>query len=169
MKRVASVLFIVVGFAVIITGVIVYSQKNVFNQSGDATLPESLAGLRLENSTFGRTAVAEIVRLHDEEFPLTSGAAGSYGGNGEVKLWVAGTESEISASKLVSAMRDAISVGNSPFQPINEISRKGRKVYHLTGMGQGHYYFRAGSLVVWLAEEADLADQVLEEVLEFYP
>ncbi len=169
MKRVASVLFIVVGFAIIITGVIVYSQKNVFSQPGDAELPKSLVGLRLENSIFGRTAVNEIVRLHDGAFPLTSGAAGSYGGNGEVKLWAAGTESGVSASKLVSAMRDAISAGDSPFQPINETSLKGRKVYYLTGMGQRHYYFRAGSMVVWLAAEPDLADQVLEEVLEFYP
>ncbi len=168
MKRVASVFFIVVGFAVIITGVIVYSQKNVVSQPEDATLPESLAGLRLENSTYGRTAVAEIVRLHNEEFPLTSGAAGSYGGNGEVRLWVAGTESGISASKLVAAMRDAISVGDSPFQPIDEISQEGRKIYNLTGMGLRHYYFRAGPLVVWLAAEPDLADQILEEVLEFY-
>jgi len=167
-KRLAPVLLIAAGFA-IISGVIVYSLVNAPARPDDATLPEALAGLRVENSTFGRDAVAEIVRMHDDAFPITSGAAGSYGGNGEAKLWVAGTESVMSASRLVSAMRDAISVGDSPFQPIDEISLKGRKIYVLTGMGQRHYYFQAGSWVVWLAVELDIAEQVIEAALEFYP
>ncbi|OGO15895.1 MAG: hypothetical protein A2Z14_14970 [Chloroflexi bacterium RBG_16_48_8] len=162
-KRVSPALIVGVGFAFIIIGVITYAQKNPPALTREASLPISLAGLSLVNSSYSQTAIAEIVGLHNEKFPLTSGATGVYGVDGEVKLWVTGTTSDLSASSLVLAMRDAISVGDSPFQPINEISHQGRKVYHLTGIGQRHYYFQAGYLEVWLAVEPDLADQVLRK------
>jgi hypothetical protein len=36
-------------------------------------------------------------------------------------------------------------------------------------MGQRHFYFQSGSLVVWLAADDTLAEPALEQVAAFYP
>jgi hypothetical protein len=66
-------------------------------------------------------------------------------------------------------MKDKIAEGNSPFTPTGERPDGSRVIYELGGMGQKHFYFQSGDLLIWLAADVDLAEQALGQVLVFYP
>ncbi|NIS80317.1 MAG: hypothetical protein GTO14_08955 [Anaerolineales bacterium] len=168
MRRSVPILVMALGLTVILFGVIAARYSRLLASPGDAPLPMSIAGLLLEDFAFGEEAVVEITRLHRAEFPLTSGAMGSYGGHAEIRLWSTGTVNRLVAAKMVSAMRNAIGAGNAPFISVSEANYNGRTIYRVDGMGQQHYYFHVGDFVIWFAAESSLADQALDEVLEFY-
>ena len=73
------------------------------------------------------------------------------------------------AKQILVQMRDKIAEGNSPFTPIAERNINGRMVYELDGLGQKHYYYQSGDLIVWLAANEEEAEQALAESLAFYP
>ncbi len=133
-------------------------------------VPDSVAGMSLTQKTVGPEAVAEVTRLHGKEFPLTSGAMATYGGDGAVTLWVSGVPASPIAGEMVRAMTEKIAEGRSPFTPTGTHDMDGRTVYELVGMGQRHFYFQSGSLVIWLAAPAGegLAETALAEALKFY-
>ena len=131
-------------------------------------LPDRLAGLPLTMEMTGAQATEEFDMLHNEHFPLTSGAVGIYGDR-KAALWVGGAPFDFMATSLVTAMRDKIAEGNSPFTPVAEIRNGGRTVYVLEGTGQRHYYFQSENLVIWLASDPAFADQALQQILEAYP
>jgi hypothetical protein len=92
---------------------------------------------------------------------------GVYGG-GAATLWVSGSPAAPMAAAMVRAMRDKIAEGRSPFTPLGTRSLSGSEIYELTGMGQSHFYFRTGALVVWLAADKALAESALQEAVTFY-
>ncbi len=116
----------------------------------------------------GVQATEEFANLHNNHFPLTSGAVGIYG-NRQAALWAGGAPFKLLTSRLVIAMRDKIAEGQSPFTPIREIEQNGRTIYELEGMGQKHYYFQSQNLVIWLASDPAFADKALQQILEAYP
>jgi hypothetical protein len=125
----------------------------------------------LTQSLIGEKAIAEFTRLHGNDFPLTSGAVGMYGSDHFVTLWVAGGPFKPVADRLLEAMHDKIagSTGESPFIPVGELLDGTRTVYELDGMGQKHYYFQSGKLIIWLAVNPLRTEEVLTTVLKFYP
>ncbi len=131
-------------------------------------VPQELAGRELTGQETGVAAVAEILRLHGKDFPLTSGAMAIYG-DGAATLWVSGVPAAPVAAELVRVMRDKIAEGRSPFRPLETRELVDRTVYVLEGMGQRHFYFQAGALVIWLAADEVLAEQALLETRLFYP
>lgn len=131
-------------------------------------LPQALAGFALDSAAYGPEAVAGVTRLHGKSFALVSGAEGTYGG-GRATVWAAQAADAAAAAGLLSDMRARIAQGNSPFQPLADRQAAGRTVYALDGMGQKHFYFQSGALVVWLAADAGSADQALAAALAFYP
>jgi hypothetical protein len=133
----------------------------------DVAVPGSLAGERLTQQEAGVEAVEDITRLHGKEFPISAGAMGLYGG-GAATLWVSGSPAAPMAAAMVRAMRDKIAEGRSPFTLLGTRSLSGSEIYELTGMGQSHFYFQAGALVVWLAADEALAEAALQEALTFY-
>ncbi len=168
-KRVPAVILIVLGLALV-----VFALFNPFDWGEEQdlpslSLPDQVAGLTLSESVSGEQALEEITFLHGKEFELISGIRGTYGGIGQVTIWVAGTNRGSDAADLVDLMRDKIAEGNSPFQPTGKNLDGDRVVYELTGMGQAHFYFQSGNLVVWLAADENLAVTALEETLEFFP
>ncbi len=86
-----------------------------------------------------------------------------------VMLWVTGTPAQPLAAKMISDMEAAIEKAESPFTPLGVRNVSDRKVHELSGMGQQHFYFRSGALVVWLAADAAVAETALVEALDFYP
>ncbi len=84
-------------------------------------------------------------------------------------IWAAGTASTNETRRLLEEMRDKIAQGGSPFQPTGVRSIANREIYALDGMGQKHFYFQSGKTLVWLAANAEIADQALEQTLDFYP
>jgi hypothetical protein len=137
-------------------------------QAGEATVPDALVGLPLREKAVGADAVAEVGRLHGREFPLITGAVATYGVNGQFTLWVTGADSEASAAEIVAAMTDRIAEGGSPFRLMGRRQLGTNTAHELNGLGQRHFYFQAGSLVVWLAAEERLAEAALAEVAAFY-
>jgi hypothetical protein len=144
----------------------------VFHQAvahpGSAPLPDTLAGLQLVDSIYHGRAVDAINRLHGLDFSLSSAAVGAYQGQAGAILWVSGAPTSWHAMSLTKDMRDRIAEGNNPYTPLGEREVGGTVVYALEGLGQRHYYFRAGSLMVWLAVDEELAEAALQECLSFY-
>lgn len=163
--------FIVIGFGAVL--LLMGSGTLLFNQAvrsaGASLLPSQVANQRVTIKNEGWQAIDEFRRLHQQEFPLTAGAVGVYGLKREVKLWVGEALFEFMASRMVTGMRDKIAEGNSPFTPTEERQQAGRTVYVLDGMGQKHFYFHTGKLIVWLAANEEIAEQALQDTLEFYP
>lgn len=170
MRRLGPVLLLIAGVLLVAGGAGYWWFERQIAAPEAAVLPPELAGLSLAEASYGPEAVANVTRLHDQSFPLTSGAHGQYGRSGETAmLWVTGTPARLVASRMVGEMEAAIVRGNSPFQPAGTRQVNGRTVYELTGMGQRHYYFRSGTAVVWLAVDDALAEVALVETLTFYP
>jgi hypothetical protein len=133
------------------------------------TSSEQVTNLRLSVKSTGQQAVWELTRLHQKEFPLASAAVGSYGAEHQVTLWVSGAPIRSLAGRMLATMRDKIAEGRSPFTSLGEIKDGNRLIYVLVGMGQKHFYFQSGKLLIWMAASPELADQALAEVLKFYP
>jgi hypothetical protein len=161
---------IVLGALLLVISLGYWTYAEVLANPSAVAVPDAVAGLPLTQKTVGPEAVAEVTQLHAKEFPLTSGAMAMYG-NGAVTLWVSGAPASFIASEMVRAMTDKIAEGRSPFTPMGTREVGGRTIYELTGMGQQHFYFQSGSLVVWLAARAGeaIAEQALGETLQFYP
>jgi hypothetical protein len=167
-RRTTAVGLIVFG-VVLVVFAILYPFDTADEDGTAIPLPGAVAGIPLLTASTGRQAIDEIESLHGQDFVLTDGARGSYGDNGEVTLWVSASASESAASQLLIAMYDKISKGNSSFEPMGEKDMDGRTVYQLEGMGQTHYYFQSGNLVIWLAGTSSLMDEALAQLLVFYP
>jgi hypothetical protein len=166
--RLASLALISVGAVIVIAASASLLYFRALNSPGDAPLPDSLAGFKLQASSYGDQALDEVSRLHGKSFPLISGSVGWYGFRNEVTLWTAGAVTGIVAAKMIDDMETKIGQGNSPFIPTRELVLDRRSINELSGMGQRHFFFQAGSLVIWLAADPELADQALAEALRFY-
>ncbi len=138
-------------------------------QAADANvLPNQLAGLERIDYQTGAQAIAGFENLHSKQFPLISGAIGTYGDR-QITVWIAGTYSESSASLMVESMREKIAEGNSPFTPLTQTNNNNRSVYVLDRYGAKTFYFQSKNLVIWVAVEPALADTVIQQTLEVYP
>jgi hypothetical protein len=168
MKRSLSLALILLGTLIVIAAFGWAYVENSLSHPASLTLPVQLAGLPRASQMTGRQALADFSNLHGEQFPLTSGAVGTYGNN-QATLWVAGAPLNLIAARLVTAMRDKIAEGNSPFTPSGENQDNKRTIYALEGMGQKHFYFQSHNLVIWLAVDADIADASIQQLKEIYP
>ena len=129
-------------------------------------LPPVLGELPLQDFSSGEEALAEINRLHGEELSIIDGYVGSYSdGARSVTLWIAGSDDP---DGLLRQMLGAIEGGDTPFSAPRKVEGLGREVYRSEGMGQAHYIWVEGDLLIWMALEGFAADEgmkVLEEAL----
>ena len=169
-KRLLPLILITVGLLLAAAGFAYWQFTSAVDDPDRAPVPETIAGLSLTRARYGPEAVAEVTRLHDKSFPLSSGAAAMYGQSGEmVMLWVTGTPAQPLAAKMISDMEAAIEKAESPFTPVGVRTISERTVHELTGMGQRHFYFQSAASVVWLAADTAVAETALAEALNFYP
>ena len=169
MKRILAVLLVTLGLFTVFFSLGYFMLTRAFVHPSAAPLPDQIADLPRITLVYGAEAVVEINRLHGKEFLLTSGAVGVYGTKNQATLWVSGAPLEIVAQQILIAMRDKIAEGNSPFQQTGERQDVERIVYELDGLGQKHFYFRSGKLIVWVGVDEPYADRVLVDILEFFP
>lgn len=170
LKRHTPILFLALGLLLILAGVVYSQVSQAIANPGAAPLPQAVVGQPRLRASFGSEAIAEVSRLHGQEFPLSSGAVATYGRPGaSVTLWIAGSPARLMAVRMVAQMEDAIATAESPFTPLGVRQMDGRDVYELSGMGQRHFYFRSADLVVWLATDEDVAEAALDEISAFYP
>jgi len=166
MRRFISIRLIATGI-LLIAGVMTWLYVgNLTSQPAEVSLPDSIAGLHITNLTTGAQAAVEFKNLHGKQFPITSGAIGVYG-NREITLWAAGAPLDFIASRMVEAMREKITEGNSPFTPIEQFNEGKRTIYVLEGMGQKHFYFQSKNLIIWLAVDPALADIAIHKPWRF--
>jgi hypothetical protein len=120
MKRLFPLALMGLGLLLIMVTAGFWSFNQKVQHPSSAPLPEAVAGLRLTGSVQGDQAIAEFARLHDDNFPLMSGAVGMYGDDHSATLWVAGAPFKPMAGRMLSAMRDKITStsGRSPFSPV---------------------------------------------------
>jgi hypothetical protein len=168
-RRTTAIGLIVIGLILVIFAIVYPIEDPAGENTATAPLPEQVAGKALTSQVLGLSAVDEITQMHGKDFNLTDGARGSYGSDNEIIIWVSGSASEDDAAQLVIEMRDKIAEGNSPYEPIGEELIGGRMVYELEGWGQMHYYFQSGDQVIWLAADPGIAEDALDQALEFYP
>jgi hypothetical protein len=169
MRRLFPFLILVTGIILSITAAGYALLGRSSGRSTDPLLPGELANWPLSRSSQGAAALGEITRLHGKEFPLTTGAVGKYGADGQINLWIAGPDDIEVTVHMLEAMRERISEGNSPFIPGGERQDGDRTIFELDGMGQKHFYFQSGKLLVWLSANPELAEQAIREALKFYP
>ncbi len=162
---------VLIGLGVLIIflglGYAFYLQRS--GQISPAPLPEEVATLSMSRRVLGRSALAELSQMHGQEFQLNKGAVSTYGAGSEITLYVAGTPFRFLAGRMLAAMRDKIANSDTPFTPVAEREIDRRVIYELQGLGQRHYYFRSGDLIVWLAADETYAEAALQQVLAFYP
>lgn len=168
-KRWIGLALIGIGFAACVFALGYYFYLQEVDQIGAAPLPDELAGQSLVDKIEGAPALDELTWLHRQEFNLNKGAVGTYGMQGEITLYIAGTPFGLMTGNLVDAMGDKIAAVDTPFTSVAEREIDRRRVYELIGMGQRHFYFRSGDLIVWLAADESLAEEALTQVLGFYP
>lgn len=155
------------GLGLLIAGVGWYGVLAPMRNPAAIPIPGAVAGLPLTGHAFGSEAAAHIAHLHGKGFPLTGAAVGEYG-NRQATVWVSSANIAWAAQRQIQAMTDAIETGDSPFQPTGVSEMDGCPVYAVTGMGQHHYYFRAGNRLIWLAVAEEKAGDALRAVLDYY-
>ncbi len=167
LRRARAIGFIALGVLVLAASLVYWRYAEALARPGQVAVPSSLAGERLSQQLTGVEAVDDISRLHAKQFPLVSGAKAVYGG-GAATLWVSGAPAAPMAAEMVRVMTAKIAEGQSPFTPLPTRTVRGTSVHELTGMGQRHFYFQAGALVLWLAVDETAAETALQDVLAYY-
>ena len=169
LKRWIAIALIGIGAVVIglALGGVLYNNWLLANP-GKAPVPAQLAGIQQADSTFGAAAVLEIERLHNQDFDMTRGATASFGPDHAIRLWVGGTLVPFQARRVLDAMQSSIESGRFPFVPQGSLELGGTTVYTLDGPDQLHFFFQRGAYVIWLAADPNLAEQALQDVLEYY-
>ena len=167
--RALSIAAIIVGALLLLVGMLFVWWVALTDHPGEAPTPPELAGLPRTAVITGPTAVTAIHQLHNSQFPLRSGAMAQYGRRNEITLWVAGAPLTFMAQRMVDVMEEQIQKGETPFQPLATRAIGGRTIFEVSGLGQRHFYFRSGLLVIWIAVNDDLAEDALSELLMFYP
>jgi hypothetical protein len=169
LKYVGSLVLIGSGLVVFAASVLLSVYNKSISQPKAVTLPPSLANHAIRTAVYGEEAVDEVAQLHSKGFPLISGGVGIYGSQDEATLWVTGTILNATASGMVRTMEEKIGQNDTPFQTVGVIDHNGHSVQELSGLGQRHFYFKAGPLVIWLAADPSLAEEALYDAMEFYP
>lgn len=169
LMRRLSIILAIFGLLLVTSGLAYGAYQRAIATPGPAALPPTLADLPLLEEQSGPEAAQNIAHLHRQTFPLSGAAVGTYrDAASSATLWVSESPLAPLAGRMEQAMAEAIAAGNSPFIPDETRQVAGRTVRVLTGMGQTHFYFRSGKLVVWLAADEALAEAALVDVLAFY-
>lgn len=135
-------------------------------QKHSALLPTNLKGLRLQNTVQGQAAEAMINRLHNKEVTAKDNYIGHYQGQGaKAVLYVSKFQSQQEAEALLASMSDRIKTNSNTFGHFRRMSARGLTVYSVLGLGQVHYFYQEGHVLIWLAVDPTVAQETFEAVL----
>ncbi len=167
-RRVGPIIVIAVGIVVLVTAALAAPHALRLMNPTAASLPPTLGGMPIQGAIYAAQAIETIDQMHDNAFPLSSGAVGVYGPFNEAVLYISGAPTERLASRMTIEMTDKIAGSDTPYTPTGEESIGGVHVYVLEGHGQKHFYYQAGKLLIWLAADEWLAEPALMDSILFY-
>ncbi len=169
LRRLVSLVLMTLGGLLLAgAGLYVYVQQQTANPSS-APLPPKVGGLPLVASRTGKVAAEEIARMHRNPFPMSAAAVGIYQGEYEAQLWISGLPFSWMAHRMTASMADRIAtLPDQPFRLLGQQEIGTYIIYQAEGLGQQHYFFTIGNLVVWLAVDEAIASTALHDVLQFY-
>lgn len=167
-NRVNPKLVIAVGALLFLASTGYWAYTEVLPGTKPISVPEAVAGVRLTQKISGADAITEVALVHGKDLPMTSGVIAIYG-DSLATVWVSSSAQNTIAAQMVQAMTKKIAEGRSPFTSTRTRQLNGRRVYELSGMGQQHFYFQSGKLVIWLTVDKAIAEKALGEITAFYP
>jgi hypothetical protein len=133
------------------------------------SLPKTIGPLTLERVQSGEEARTYINRLHGKAITFKEGYIGLYNGRKETgKLWVSVYGNLEEAARGVERMAKGVKMsdGRGPFWHFQEKEIERMPVYFAVGLGQTHYFFRKGVMVVWLAVDTSAAEEAIRDLVK---
>jgi hypothetical protein len=129
-------------------------------------LPAALGELKLVERIDGEQAKHVINRLHDKGVTPEANFIGRYGNeerSATLYLSVFGSgENAVEAERI---MAELIKKGNPVFGHYHEFLQSGKQLAMCLGQGQAHYFFSHKSNLYWLAVDAPIAQESLQNLL----
>ncbi len=168
MLRVLPKAVIGTGLALLLFSGAALAYLQAVSQPEGETLPHSIAGVGLVETLYGGEAVEAINRMHLGDSDLSSAAIGWYGLGSQITLYVSSAPLALLAENMAQGMEDKIRTGDTPFAWEGAVEHGGKRVVQMTGLGQSHFLYRQGRLVIWLAADQALAQTALAETIAFY-
>lgn len=171
-----KLLGIILGVAIIvIAGMLFYNYNNQGKiPEGGLSFPETLQGLKLGEVVSGPQAIAMISQLHGTDIKIKQGYIAVYGEEqNQITMWVSESGSKTDAEELFKIMdvkiKAAAASPKAPFTDRRVMTKQGKKVIAVKGMGMENYYYKSGTLVYWIAAGGVDPVKALEETLEVMP
>lgn len=160
---------------VVIAGMLLYN----YNTEGDIpegglSFPETIQGLKLGEVVTGPQAMAMISQLHGTDIKIKEGYIAVYGEEkSQITIWVSESNTRKEAEELFKIMdvkiKAAADSPKAPFTDRRVMTKEGKKVIAVKGMGMENYYYKSGTLVYWIAAGGVDPVKTLEETLEVMP
>jgi hypothetical protein len=152
-RRVGPIIVIAVGLVVLVAAALAAPHALRLMNPAAASLPPTLGGMPIQGAIYAAQAIETIDQMHDNDFPLSSGAVGVYGPFNEAVLYISGAPTEGLARRMTVEMTEKIAESDTPYTPTGEERTGGVDVYELEGHGQKHFYYQVGKLLIWLAAD----------------
>ena len=165
-KRLISYVLFMLGVAILV-GTVWFALHTGSSRQVAPDVPQEVAEVEMTQFITGPEAIESIQQLHGVEILLAGGVVAAYG-NQNIILWVSDAGEVATAADLTELMKVRIAEGRSPFVELGDFELEGKTIYALDGMGQAHYYWQSGELVIWLAADVDLAEGAIREVVAYY-
>lgn len=176
MKDRRKLVGILLGMAmVVIAGMLLYNYHTGGDiPEGGLQFPETIQGLTLKEVVSGPQAMAMISRLHGTDIQIKQGYIAVYGEDpNQITMWVSESETRKEAEELFKIMDVKIKAASAspkaPFTDRRVLTKAGKKVIAVKGMGMENYYYKSGTLVYWIAAGGVDPDKALEETIKDLP
>lgn len=133
-------------------------------------MPPALGGLPRTHALQGQEALQEINRLHGKSIPSRDGFVAHYERDGAVAmLYVTraylGPIARWQLSRMVNGIERGKANVEGRFTHLKAREQDGLTLYSALGLGQVHYFYRSGAMIVWLAADPQVARPALTDTI----
>jgi hypothetical protein len=129
-------------------------------------MPREISGFSLSQKLTGKEAADFLNKLHLQKVTDEQSEIGFYKGkSGDAVIYLTYYSSAEEASEYEKRMTDKITNENTPFIMGAYENIGGRRIFRTFGMGQTHFVFSDGNVLIWLSFETSGAIELLNEYL----
>ncbi len=174
-SRLVNIAVLVVFISILLTVVFPryagYVGVHEINETSETyvVLPRRILDFRLIQKQTGREAVAEIKRLHPQDFEIENAFTAvysNYSDGSKIYIWVSVSGSEERAQELLDLMDRGIINSMIFFNSRAEMIREDM-VYRVDGMDMDHYYYRHNEMVIWIATDDENSMEIVEDYMSY--